>query len=301
MRRLPRLTPSNRNDIDPSSLFCQSRFVPFPAEQTIKKRKYRERGGTCHARAPAGIPGAARPRTPGRSPRRPGAPGTGRVAGRCTPGKAFQAGSPLPVRPASGPCNFSPGESGGGGGSLRLRPGGTDGRTEGRAQEDGEGGQAGTSVPAPTCLGLPPAPASPPRSAASRASARRKPPVPGQPQEGCAQGGQRRRSRPRGRCRERVPGAGRRRAAPPCPLPAAGGRWPRQSPAAPRRPAPPRCPRAMNKAEAAGGTGTGARLLRAGLRRRPSPPPPAGGKQRRRERQGELPVSLAPFSRDSRR
>lgn len=78
LRRLPRLTPLNRNDIDPSSPFCQSRFVPFPAEQTIKKRKYRARGGTCHAQAPAGIPGAARPRTPGRSPKRPRAPGTER-------------------------------------------------------------------------------------------------------------------------------------------------------------------------------------------------------------------------------
>lgn len=280
MRRLPRLTPLNRNDIDPSSPLCQSRFVPFPAEQTIKKRKYRALGGTCHAQAPAGTAGAARPRTPARSPERAWAAGTDRgwreaahrerhfrLRARC---RLAQPRAAVTSQESAAVAGAAAAEAG------------RDGRPDRRT---GSGGQRGASAPAPTCLPLPPAPA-PSRLCCPLTSPRRKPPVPGQPPWGSAQGGQ-----DGVAASGALQGAGPRCRAlprrPPRPLPAAGGRWPGQSPAAPRRPAPPRCPRAMNKAEAAAGTGTGARLLRAGLRRRPSPPPPAGGKQRRRERQGE--------------
>lgn len=276
MRRLPRLTPLNRNDIDPSSPFCQSRFVPFPAEQTIKKRKYRAHGGTCHARAPAGIPGAARPRTRGRSPRRPWAPGTDR-GWREAAHRERHFGLGARCRFAQPRARVtSPQQSA----AVAVAAYGTDGGTERAGGSKRSCPDLLAAAPPPPPGGSPGAGAAPVGLSPGRAAT-------AQPAPGALQGaGPRCRALP---CR------------PPCPLPEAGGRWPRRSPAAPRRPNPLRCPRAMNKAEAAAGTGTGARLLCAGLRRRPSPPPPAGGKQRRRERQGELPVSLAPFSRDSRR
>lgn len=136
------------------------------------------------------------------------------MAGGCAPGKAFGAGSCLPVLPASGPCNFSPGESGGGGGSLRVRPGGTEGQPArgtgaGERRED-EREPALLPRPAWGCRRHLP----PPRSVPPSLLGPEEPPVPGQPLWGAAGSGS----------PVRVPGA--EAAAPPRPLPRAGGAGP---------------------------------------------------------------------------
>lgn len=138
----------------------------------------------------------------------------------------------MPARPASGPSNFSAGESGGGS-SLRRRPGRT----------DGEDKREQALLPGPAYGCRPPAFSSPPIPGGN-------PRCPGSP--GGLRPGRAAAAAP-GEPKAAGPGAARR------PLPAAGERR------AAQLPAPLHCPRAMNKAQGDGWPGTGGHLLRAGL------------------------------------